>query len=171
MKKYFLIFIILISFFTNSKIDANELIGFVDLDYIFINSQAGNKLNNQLKSLQKKDNTLVLSLKEKLKSSEENLLNQKNVLSEDEYNKRFTDLKIEFEELNQLISKKNNNFSKIQNEAQSKFSNEISILLQEYSSNNNIGIILNKKTILIGNNSLDLTDIILEKFNDKMKTF
>jgi Skp family chaperone for outer membrane proteins len=171
MKKYFLIFIILISFFTNSKIDANELIGFVDLDYIFINSQAGNKLNNQLKSLQKKDNTLVLSLKEKLKSSEENLLNQKNVLSEDEYNKRFTDLKIEFEELNQLISKKNNNFLKIQNEAQSKFSNEISILLQEYSSNNNIGIILNKKTILIGNNSLDLTDIILEKFNDKVKTF
>lgn len=171
MKKYFLIFIILISFFTNSKIDANELIRFVDLDYIFINSQAGNKLNNQLKSLQKKDNTLILSLKEKLKSSEENLLNQKNVLSEDEYNKRFTDLKIEFEELNQLISKKNNNFSKIQNEAQSKFSNEISILLQEYSSNNNIGIILNKKTILIGNNSLDLTDIILEKFNDKMKTF
>jgi Skp family chaperone for outer membrane proteins len=171
MKKYFLIFIILISFFTNSKIDANELIRFVDLDYIFINSQAGNKLNNQLKSLQKKDNTLILSLKEKLKSSEENLLNQKNVLSEDEYNKRFTDLKIEFEELNQLISKKNNNFSKIQNEAQSKFSNEISILLQEYSSNNNIGIILNKKKILIGNNSLDLTDIILEKFNDKMKTF
>ena len=171
MKKYFLIFIILISFFTNSKIDANELIRFVDLDYIFINSQAGNKLNNQLKSLQKKDNTLILSLKEKLKSSEENLLNQKNVLSEDEYNKRFTDLKIEFEELNQLISKKNNNFSKIQNEAQSKFSNEISILLQEYSSNNNIGIILNKKTILIGNNSLDLTDIILEKFNDKVKTF
>jgi len=171
MKKYFLIFIILISFFTNSKIDANELIRFVDLDYIFINSQAGNKLNNQLKSLQKKDNTLILSLKEKLKSSEENLLNQKNVLSEDEYNKRFTDLKIEFEELNQLISKKNNNFLKIQNEAQSKFSNEISILLQEYSSNNNIGIILNKKTILIGNNSLDLTDIILEKFNDKVKTF
>ena len=171
MKKYFLIFIILISFFTNSKIDANESIRFVDLDYIFINSQAGNKLNNQLKSLQKKDNTLILSLKEKLKSSEENLLNQKNVLSEDEYNKRFTDLKIEFEELNQLISKKNNNFSKIQNEAQSKFSNEISILLQEYSSNNNIGIILNKKTILIGNNSLDITDIILEKFNDKMKTF
>lgn len=171
MKKYFLIFIILISFFTNSKIDANELIRFVDLDYIFINSQAGNKLNNQLKSLQKKDNTLILSLKEKLKSSEENLLNQKNVLSEDEYNKRFTDLKIEFEELNQLISKKNNNFLKIQNEAQSKFSNEISILLQEYSSNNNIGIILDKKTILIGNNSLDLTDIILEKFNDKMKTF
>ena len=171
MKKYFLIFIILISFFTNSKIDANELIRFVDLDYIFINSQAGNKLNNQLKSLQKKDNTLILSLKEKLKSSEENLLNQKNVLSEDEYNKRFTDLKIEFEELNQLISKKNNNLLKIQNEAQSKFSNEISILLQEYSSNNNIGIILNKKTILIGNNSLDLTDIILEKFNDKVKTF
>jgi len=101
----------------------------------------------------------------------ENLLNQKNVLSEDEYNKRFTDLKIEFEELNQLISKKNNNFLKIQNEAQSKFSNEISILLQEYSSNNNIGIILDKKIILIGNNSLDLTDIILEKFNDKMKTF
>ena len=171
MRKFFLIFTILISFFSNQKIEDNELIGFVDLDYIYINSLAGNILNDQLNSLQKKNDTEIKSLKEKLQSYEKDLLNQKNVLSEDEYNKRVIIIKKELEEFNQLISEKNNDFQKIQNEAQSKFSNEIRIILQEYASNNDIGIILNKKTILIGNNSLDLTNIILEKFNNQVKTF
>jgi Skp family chaperone for outer membrane proteins len=48
-------------------------------------------------------------------------------------------------------------------------SNEINTILSEYSLENNIDIILNKNTVILGKKELDITNEILTRLNKKIK--
>ena len=72
-------------------------------------------------------------------------------------------------EYNGTISKKQNELQQYRVKAKSEFSKELAVILQEYSKDNSIGIILRKENLLIGRNNLDITANIFELFNKKVK--
>ena len=162
---FFLLFFILISKHSHS----NENIAFIDLNYILNNSVAGKKLNNQISNKSEKIKKEFSDFKKKIDSEKEKLSTQKNVLSQEEYQKSFQKLQNQVNEYNLVITQKNKDLSDFTNKAKIEFSNELKVILEEYSKENSISMILRKENLLIAKNSLDVTKGILDLFDKKIK--
>jgi len=164
MKNLFLS--LLIFFYLIGNAFAIEKIVYLDLDYILSNSNKGKKI---LSDLDKKNNENVKILKSKeeiLKTEEENLLKQKNIISNEVYNEKVKNLqnkiKIFRTEKNQLVKEfKKNRESKIND-----FIKIVDNILGEYVKVNSIDLVLNKKDIIMGKNSYNITQEILKKVNE-----
>ena len=77
-----LVFIFLIPI----KAIANEKIYFVDIDYILFNSIAGKKISTHIQNENKKINSELKEYNSSINKKKGELINQKNVLSKDEFN-------------------------------------------------------------------------------------
>ena len=164
MKNLFLS--LLIFFYLIGNAFAIEKIVYLDLDYILSNS---NKGKNILSDLDKKNNENIKILKSKeeiLKTEEENLLKQKNIISNEVYNEKVKNLqnkvKLFRSEKNQLVTEfKKNRENKIND-----FIKIVDNILGEYVKANSIDLVLNKKDIIMGKNSFNITEEILKKVNE-----
>ena len=90
-KKIFItLFVIIIPFYAQAK----ETIAYLDIDYVFHNSNLGKKIVLQLNE-KKKNNLLELKKKEALLAkNEKDLINKKKILSENEFKKKLEDLSL-----------------------------------------------------------------------------
>ena len=123
-----------------------------------------NKINKQ-NELIKSD----LLIKEKqIKIKEKEINDQKNIIKKEEIEKMIKNLNILLKEYQNKRIEVNNN---LRNEK--KYSQEIlkvlNPILTDYVEKNNITLVLDKKNILVGIKTLDITKIILEIFNNKTK--
>ena len=157
---------LLIFFYLTGNAFAIEKIVYLDLDYILSNS---NKGKNILSDLDKKNNENIKILKSKeeiLKIEEENLLKQKNIISNEAYNEKVKNLKNKVKifrsEKNQLLTE----FKKNRENKMNDFIKIVDNILGEYVKANSIDLVLNKKDIIMGKNSFNITEEILKKVNE-----
>ena len=169
MFSIFKFLIIILFFFSSNHLLANEKIMFVDVNYIFSNSVAGKDITNKVKMDFNKSQKNLEILKDKLINDEKKLINQKNILSKEEFEKNLFDLKNEMDEFNNQRIKLNSEIDVYRNKLQSSFSLELSNVIQRYANENNIDLIIDKKTILVGKNVLDATKDVLELFDQNIK--
>ena len=167
-KFFFTLFLLFFLSLSNHSF-TNENIAFIDLNYILNNSVAGKKLNNQISNKSEKIKKEFSDFKKKIDSEKEKLSTQKNVLSQEEYQKSFQKLQNQVNEYNLVITQKNKDLSDFTNKAKIEFSNELKVILEEYSKENSISMILRKENLLIAKNSLDVTKGILDLFDKKIK--
>jgi len=169
MFSIFKFLIIILFFFSSNLLLASEKIMFVDVNYIFSNSVAGKDITNKVKMDFNKSRKNLEILKNKLINDEKKLINQKNILSKEEFEKNLFDLKNEMEEFNNQRIKLNSEIDVYRNKLQSSFSLELSNIIQKYANENNIDLIIDKNTILVGKNVLDATKDVLELFDKNIK--
>ena len=157
---------LLIFFYLTGNALAIEKIVYLDLDYILSNS---NKGKNILSDLDKKNSENIKILKSKeeiLKTEEENLFKQKNIISNEAYNEKVKNLqnkvKIFRSEKNQLVTA----FKKHRENKINDFIKIVDNILGEYVKANSIDLVLNKKDIIMGKNSFNITEEILKKVNE-----
>ncbi len=148
---------------------ANNSIYFIDLDYIYKNSIAGKKINEQIKKESKKINDQLQTFKKEIDNKRTKLVNQKNILSNAEFKKKTDELNISITDYNKLVSNKKNELISLRDKSKIEFSNVLRDILQKYAQDNSIQMILNKSNILIGKNDLDVTKDILDLFNKNIK--
>jgi Skp family chaperone for outer membrane proteins len=169
MFSIFKFLIIILFFFSSNHLLANEKIMFVDVNYIFSNSFAGKDITNKVKMDFNKSQKNLEILKNKLINDEKKLINQKNILSKEEFEKNLFVLKNEMDEFNNQRIKLNSEIDVYRNKLQSSFSFELSNVIQKYANENNIDLIIDKNTILVGKNVLDATKDVLELFDQNIK--
>ena len=164
MKK---ILIFLFAFFITSS-NATEGIYFIDVDFLFKNSNYGKQIINKLESLNKQ-NISELKIKEnELKDLENNISKKKNIISTEELKSKVDDLKIKIATFNSEKKNKTNDFNKIKNNELNNFFKKISPLLEEFMKKNSIKILLDRKNIFIADSNYDITMKILEYLNTKL---
>ena len=170
MNKIIFTFTFFISIFLyNLQVKAEDKIAFIDLVYLYNNSNVGKEMNNDIKIERDKINEEFQEFQIKIDKEKETLLAQKNVTSEEEYKKKVFLLEKNVQEYNSIISKKRNELAELNNKIRINFSNELRPILEQYSQENSIGMILRKENLLIGKNNLDVTKDILDLFNRKVK--
>ena len=160
--------LIILQFFTQF-ISANTNFYFVNIDYIINNSTAGKELKNKISSLINNQNEKFIKIENEFKNKENNLINQKNILEQKVFNEELNKLK---QSIKDYSSEKKNTIDKINQENKTGLSilnYEINTILSEYSLENNIDIILNKNTVILGKKELDITNEILTRLNKKIK--
>ena len=167
MKNFIFFFLFFIFFLTKSY--SSENIIFIDFDKIMNQSNIGQKINSQIKDFNKKKTDELKKLKSNLKKKEETLIKQKNIISSEDFNQRYANLKKEIDEyniLNQEVieSQKNNLINE-----KKKLIILLQPILADYMKKNDIKYIMNKQNILIGredlNKTLEIIDIVNKKIN------
>ncbi len=168
-KRLYVLFFLVIFFFSNSSAYALSEIKFLDLDYIFTNSIAGQKINDQIEKRATNIRNDLEKYKKDIEDEKKKLINQKNVLAEDEFKQKTILLEKKINDYNQTISKRNNQLLNLKNKAKNEFSKKLKEILKVYAKDNSLSMIINKKDVLIGKNSLDVTKDILDLFNKNIK--
>ena len=168
MLKYFFV-LFFIFFYTNFSY-ANEKIAFIDIDKIINGSNLGKKLNIELDKKIKKENDLLIAEEKKLKDKELEILNQKNILSEDELDKKITKLRNEINNYRNKKLKMDNKFRDIKLKQTNSLVSSLNVILSNYAEKNSISLIVQKKYIVVGKTELDITNNILKIFNEEVKS-
>ena len=164
MKKYFFIFIFSLLV---SNLNA-EIPYFVDFKYILNESTAGKKAQNTLKS---KLNNGLKNLEEKekkIQDEERKIIQQKKLISPDEYKKKVSDLRKKVSSLQSERNKLLENISKERSKARKELLKNLNPILSDYMKENNVRMIIDRKSILLADENLDITDEIISILNKKL---
>ena len=160
--------LILLLFYSNIAI-SNDNIYHVDVNFIMNNSLAGKSIIKKLDKKNKSNQKKFQDNEKRLKEEENKIITQKNVLSENEYIQKVQLFRKKVEDYNLSRNKIINDISKMQNKAQKTLVDSLNPILAEYAEKNSISYIISKQNIIIGKTELDLTNIILEIVNSKIK--
>lgn len=160
---------ILCLFFCNVSKGAEKIV-FVDIDAIINQSDIGKKLNKQLNDSFKKEDKNITELEKKLKEKEDNILKQKNILSEDELNKKIQNLRNDIASFQKKKLEITEKFRKKKLDQTNKLVSKLNSILSAFAEQNEISIIIQKQNIVIGKSALDITKNIMEIFNKEVKS-
>ena len=169
MKNKVLLLIIFFIFFSNASISQENKTVYLDLNMIMENSNAGKSINSQLEANHKKNIANFQKLEEELKNEEIKIISQKTVISKEDFEKKIMNLR---DKANKYRKERNDSINNLNNQrlnATQKMITLIRPILSEYSDNNSISLIIQKRNIIIGKTSLDITDDILKIIDKKIE--
>ena len=169
MKIKVLLLIIFFIFFSKVSISQENKTVYLDLNMIMENSNAGKSINSQLEANHKKNIANFQKLEEELKNEEAKIISQKTVISKEDFEKKIMNLR---DKANKYRKERNDSINNLNNQrldATQKMIKLIRPILSEYSDNNSISLIIQKRNIIIGKTSLDITDDILKIIDKKIE--
>ena len=167
--KYFLFILVFIftQFATISH--SNTDVVFLDINYVLTNSNKGKSL---LQELEKKNNSNLSKLESKekiLKGLEIDIEKKKNIISKDELKKNIENLKSQIVLFRNEKDKLVKEFNNLKNSEILKLMDLINPIISDYVTKNSINIVIDKKNIIIGKKSYDITNEILLLVNENVK--
>ena len=168
MKIRSLLLLIFFIFFSKISLSHEKSIVYIDLNKIMNNSIAGKSITSQLENNHKKNISKFKNIEEELKKDEAQIISQKNVITKEEFEKKIIDLR---DKANKFRKERNANINNLNNqrlEATSKMITLVRPILSEFSDQNSISLIIDKKNIIIGKTLLDITDDILKIVDEKI---
>ena len=166
-KKLILILILSLTFQGKLFADATY---YVDFKYVLNQSDAGKKAQTTLK---KKLNEGIKKLKEKeknIQAEEKKIIQQKKVISAEEYKKKVTELRSKVSSLQKERSVLLENVSKQRAKARSELLKNLNPIIKEYMQEKQIRMVLDKKSLLMADEKLDITQDIIKILNKKLKS-
>lgn len=166
MKKiYIFIFFFLINL-TNSH--ANDGVFFLDIDYIVNNSNSGKIIIKKLQDLNSKNNSILNKQGEEIKLLEDEIAKVKNVISEEELQKKVKNLKKNISLYRSNKKKILDDFNVLKKKELENFFEKITPFIEEFMNIKSIKIIFDKKNIFIANANYDITDELIKFLDEKL---
>ena len=169
MKKIFklLSLITIIMFQTNLYA---EVPYFIDFKYILNQSDAGKKAQQTLKN--KLDNGIKkIQAKEKsIQEEEKKTIAQKKIISSEEYKKKVDELRNKVSNLQKERNKLLNDVSKQRTKARNELLKNLNPIIRNYMKQKQIRMVIDKKNLLVAEDSLDITKDIMALLNNKLKS-
>ena len=165
MKKFFLIFVLF--FFQNSAYSKN--IVYLDVQFIIDNSDLGKYYKSKINKIAENSKVNLKIKEDEINFKENEIKNQKNLLSEEEIKKKIDDLNNLLKNYKREVNKINKQVDDEKKIYTSKILKLLNPLLTNYVDKNAITLVVEKKNILVGIKSLDITPDILQILNEKTK--
>ena len=164
-----ILFILSITLISVLSYAEEQKIVYLNVDKIMQQSIAGKSIIKQLENLYNKNLEKFKKNDEILKNKEKKLIAQKNILSQEEFQKELTSLRKEIINFQKEQVKARDNINKLRIGATNKLISQLSPILQEYAKKNSVSLILQKKNIIMGKKEIEITDEILEITNKEIK--
>ena len=167
LKKILLITITFLYF--NSTVHT-EIPYFVDFKYILNQSDAGkkaqkflkNKLENGLKNIKNKE--------QKIQQEEIKIIEQKKILSPEEYKKKVADLRKKVSLLQKERAQILESVAKQRTKARNELLKNLNPIIRDYMNEKKIRMVIDKKSILLADENLNITQEIIAELNKKLKS-
>ena len=143
---------------------------FIDFKYILNESEAGkkaqtslkNKLNKGIKNLQDKE--------KKIQDEEKKIIQQKKVTDPEEYKKKVKELRNRVALLQKERDSLLDGVAKQRAKARNELLKNLNPIMKEYMKEKKIRMVINKSSILLADENLDITKDIISILNKKLKS-
>ena len=138
------------------------------MTFVLNESKAGKGAQDFLKKTFTDNQKKFIETEKSLKKEESDLLEKKNILTKDEYNKKTDSLR---KKVIDYQSQRRASLDKIATQrikARETLLQKVTPILDSYMKENNISLVLDKKNTLGGNPEVDITKIIVEKLNKEL---
>ena len=166
MKKIF--YNILFFFFITISQSFSEIV-YIDINKILNESTAGKKALGELEENINERNEFFSSTEKKLINEEKKIMTQKNILSEEDFNKKLLDLSNKVKNYNLNKNKKIKELNDKKISYRNKFIELLNPIIAKYASDNNIDIVIRKEHMIVGKTELDISEPILSIVNKEIK--
>jgi Skp family chaperone for outer membrane proteins len=141
---------------------------FIDFAKVLNQSKAGASAQENLKTKFENENKNFLKEENDLRTKERNLIEQKKVLSNEDYQKKLDALRKEVSNLQKNKQDSLNEIAKSRNKARQDLLKAVNPIIKKYMEQNSIRIVLDKQSIILGDTSLEITDKIIEILNKEL---
>ena len=143
---------------------------FLDFKSILNNSDAGKKANKYLKDQLDQGIKKLKDREKQLQKEEKDIIQQKKVLSPEDYKKKISVLRSKVSNLQKDRNSILETVAKKRRNARKQLIDAINPIVKGYMSEKKIKLVLDKKSILLGDDKLDITNDIMKQLNNKLKT-
>ena len=170
LKQFVKLFVItfLMLGYTSSKASAETNIVYLDLKIIMNESNAGKKAQDYLAKQHENNLANFKKTAEKLKKEEMDLIAKKQGMEKEEYKKEIEKLRAKASDFAKERREKTENLGKTRAKARNELLAAIKPLLEKYSNENNVDLVIDKKNVIIGKSSIDITSIIIKELNQAL---
>jgi outer membrane protein len=163
------LFIVLIFFLSTSLSQADNPF-FIDFKYILNESKAGKKAQNSLKTKLENGLNRLKEQEKNIQEEEKKIIQQKKLITADEYKKKINGLRNKVSTLQKDRNKLLEDVSKQRTKARNELLKNLNPILKDYMKEKNIRIVLDKKSILLADENLNITDDIMKILNQKLNS-
>ena len=168
--KYFKFFLILLFLANITSKSYTAEIYFIDMKKILNQSKAGKDAQDFLKKKLSDETKKFDKQLADIKKEETDLIAKKKLITPEEYKKNINALRkknISHQKNRQSAA---NEIFKKKEKARTELNKALQPILEKYMSENNISIIMDKKSIVVGRTEIDLTDKILKLLDKNLKS-
>ena len=165
MKK--LIFIILL-FFLNTSNSFADNVYFMDFGKVLNASKPGAEAQKKLKNKIEAETKRFNQLETDIKKSEADIISQKKALGADEYKKKVKNLRKRVADLQKDKTDTFKNIAKTRSDAKKALLKAVNPIVKKYMEDNNIRLIVDKKSVILGDKTLEITDQIIVILNKEL---
>ena len=166
-KNIFITFFILFSMQINLNA---ELPHYVDFQKILNESTAGKKAQIELKSRLQQNIKQLNTRQKSLQEEEKKIIQQKKVLSVDDYKKKVAILR---KKVTSLQKDRSESLQKIANQrakAKTQILKTLNPIIKDYMKKENIRMVINNKNLILADEKLNITQNVMSLLNDKIKS-
>ena len=162
--------ITIIFLFSSSSILFAENPHYLDFKFILNQSEAGKKAQTFLKNKLDKGIKSLKTKESKLQEEEKKIIQQKKVITPEEYKKKVSELRSKVSKLQTERNALLNSVSKQRTKARNELLKSLNPIVKDFMKQKNIRMVIDKKNILLADESLDITKEIIGLLNKKLKS-
>lgn len=143
-------------------------IGTIDLNYILTNSKASIDASKQIEKIQTNVEEEIKTLEEEIIAERERLIEQQSVMAPDAFEEKVKDFekKVQNSQINRQESVRK--LELMVQQARSTILDELKPILVEYSKEEGITVILEKNTVILSSDEMDMTSAVMKKLDKKI---
>ena len=168
-KNIFVIFIIVFFLFLNFSVKA-DIPHFLDFKYVLNNSDAGKKAQNFLQNKLTKGLENLKKKEKEIQDNEKKIIQQKKVLSAEDYKKKVNELRSSVSKLQKERNNLLETVSKQRTSARNELLKALNPIIKDYMNEKKIRMVIDKKSLLLADENLDITKEITSRLNKKLKS-
>ena len=165
MKKLFLLIFLSIFSFTNSFA---ELLHFIDFTKVLNNSKAGADAQKKLKEKFASETAKYKKQEEEIRKEEAKIISNKKILKPEEYQKQVQGLRKRVAALQNNQNKSFRDLSNSRKKAKQTLLKELNPIIEQYMKDNKIRLVIDKKSVLLGDTNLEITNQVIDILNKKI---
>lgn len=169
MKKILLVMLVVFAVFLNaawSRANAADMkVGFVDIDRAANDSEEGKKAVGKLKEIMASKQAAIAEKGKAIDKMKSDLEKQDKIISADARKSRIEEVERAEREFQRMVTDANQEFEKKRREFTESVYKEIIDIVIKYGQDEKYTAILPMQSVLYGDKVLDITDIIINKYN------
>lgn len=170
MKKLIKLFLLTTFLLNFQSILFADLPRYLDFKYILNESIAGKKAQNFLKNKLDKGIQDLKVKEKKLQEEEKKIIQQKKIIKPEEYKSKVDDLRLKVSNLQKERNKLLQDIATQRSKARSELLKNLNPLIEEYMKEKNFRMVVDKKSLLLADQNLDITKDIMDRLNKKLKS-
>ncbi len=159
----------MVLFFCVSSASAIEKIGFVDMQKAITSTKSFQKEMAKYQASYKGEQKKIQAKEDKIKKKKDELEKQKFVMSPDLISKKEEAWRMEYKNFKRYVQDKNENFQRKRDEMGREILVKMMAVVRKLGKEKKFTVILENKSVLYNDVTVDLTNLVIKKFDKAHK--